>query len=290
MTSVVSLFSGVGGFDLGFEQAGFTTTYQCEIDQRASDVLHNHWPTVPKWRDVTTLTAREILAHDATPDVVIWGSPCQDLSVAGRRAGIRGGKSSLFFDGMRVINELREGTDGRYPRATVWENVAGALTSSRGRDFAEVIDQMAEAGALVVEWAVLDAQHFGVPQRRRRVFVVAIFDPASAERCPDPLLPVGTVAERNHSEDGLVTFYSSQGRHDRFTRGIFSAVKTAGTSCIASDDIAPRRLTPIECERLMGWPDDWTSGQPNGHRYRQCGNGVVAPVARWVATHLKAVL
>ena len=187
---VLSLFSGVGGFDLGLEAAGMETVYQCEWDKHANTILNKHWPDVPKWDDVSTLTGKHILAGVPVIDVVAWGSPCQDLSVAGKRAGLEGGRSNLFHEGIRIIKELRKETNGQYPRISIWENVVGALNSNRGADFGIILNQMAEAGALVIEWAVLDAQYFGVPQRRRRVFVIAIFDPVLAQRCPETLLPV----------------------------------------------------------------------------------------------------
>jgi len=194
---VLSLFSGVGGFDMGLENAGMQTVFQCEWDKHANTILHKHWPTVPKWEDVSTLTGKHILANAPVIDVVAWGSPCQDLSVAGKRAGLEGGRSNLFHEGIRIIKELRKETNGQYPRISIWENVVGALNSNRGADFGVIIDEMAEAGALVIEWSVLDAQYFGVPQRRRRVFVVAVFDPAIANICPDPLLPVSESLSRH---------------------------------------------------------------------------------------------
>jgi DNA (cytosine-5)-methyltransferase 1 len=187
---VLSLFSGVGGFDMGLENAGMETVFQCEWDKHANSILHRHWPDVPKWDDVSTLTGKHILANAPVVDVVAWGSPCQDLSVAGKRAGLEGGRSGLFHEGIRIIKELQEETNGQYPRISIWENVVGALNSNRGADFGVILDEMAEAGALAIEWSVLDAQYFGVPQRRRRVFVIAIFDPVLAERSPSPLLPV----------------------------------------------------------------------------------------------------
>jgi DNA (cytosine-5)-methyltransferase 1 len=187
---VLSLFSGVGGFDRGLENAGMETVFQCEWDKHANSILYKHWPDVPKWDDVSTLTGKHILAHAPVVDVVAWGSPCQDLSVAGKRAGLEGARSGLFNEGIRIIKELQEESNGQYPRISIWENVVGALNSNRGADFGVILDQMAEAGAVVIEWAVLDAQHFGVPQRRRRVFVIAIFDSATASRCRSPLLPV----------------------------------------------------------------------------------------------------
>jgi DNA-cytosine methyltransferase len=187
---VLSLFSGVGGFDMGLENAGMETVFQCEWDKHANSILYKHWPDVPKWDDVSTLTGKHILAHAPVIDVVAWGSPCQDLSVAGKRAGLEGGRSGLFHEGIRIIKELQEESNGKYPRISIWENVVGALNSNGGADFGIILNEMAEAGAVAIEWSVLDAQYFGIPQRRRRVFVVAIFDPVLASRCPNPLLPV----------------------------------------------------------------------------------------------------
>jgi len=194
---VLSLFSGVGGFDYGLENGGMETVFQCEWDKHANTILNKHWPHVPKWEDVSTLTGKHILSQAPVIDVVAWGSPCQDLSVAGKRSGLEGERSGLFHEGIRIIKELRKETNGQYPRISIWENVVGALNSNRGADFGIIINEMAEAGAMVIEWAVLDAQYFGVPQRRRRVFVIAIFDPVLAERCPETLLPVAESLPRH---------------------------------------------------------------------------------------------
>ena len=197
---VLSLFSGVGGFDMGLEAAGMTTVFQCEIDKHARAVLDHHWPDVPKWDDVTTLTGRHILDAVDGVDLVAWGSPCQDLSVAGQRRGLTGERSGLFHQGIRIIKELRELSNGRYPTFSIWENVVGALSSNGGADFGEVLHEMDEAGACFSEWAVLDAQYFGVPQRRRRVFVLSCFDPATSERCPDKILAVGESRSGNSAK------------------------------------------------------------------------------------------
>jgi DNA (cytosine-5)-methyltransferase 1 len=344
--TVLSLFSGVGGFDIGFHAAQYRTTFMCEWDRHAIAVLNRHFPDIPKWGDISTLTGRHILSVSESPDVVIWGSPCQDLSVAGRRAGLDGSRSGLFYEGLRIINEIREATSGRYPRVSVWENVVGALNSNRGADFGVILDEMAAAGALVIEWRVLDARYFGVPQRRRRVFVVAVFDPATAGRCPDPLLPVeegvrgdtapgaaaregaasevaGCLGGSSHRMRGfgdyadddtasaikardwkdatdLVTQPFTSTSHAQYTEGIGTLRANGGDLAGGSETLlvtpiteatmTVRRLTPLECERLMGWPDDWTAGQADSHRYKQCGNGVASPVAEWIARRLRAVL
>ena len=335
---VLSLFSGVGGFDMGLENAGMETVFQCEWDKHANTILHKHWPDVPKWDDVSTLTGKHILAGVPVIDVVAWGSPCQDLSVAGKRAGLEGGRSNLFHEGIRIIKELRKETNGQYPRISIWENVVGALNSNKGADFGVILDEMAEAGALVIEWAVLDAQYFGVPQRRRRVFVVAIFDPAIANICPDPLLPVseslpghlttrtatrqdatdtastsirsgsqqvepftpssfaqyeqgvGTLRSNGGDLGGgsetLIAFSHTQGLDAQPSESAWPTLRKEGNGHAVLTTMAVRRLTPLECERLMGWPDNWTEGQANTHRYRQCGNGVASPVAQWIGEQL----
>ena len=192
-----SLFAGVGGFDMGFEQAGWDCKFQVEWDKNCQQILNKHWPDVPKWLDVSDVNGAEI----PPVDCIIFGSPCQDLSVAGKRAGLEGERSGLFHEAVRIIKEMRDATNGTFPRWTVWENVAGALSSNNGRDFGTVINEMAKAGAHLQEFALLDAQHFGIPQRRRRVFLISCFDPATADRCPDPLLPV-TESVRGDTKKG----------------------------------------------------------------------------------------
>lgn len=434
----VSLFSGVGGFDMGMDNAGFTCVAQVEWDKHCQTILHRHWPHTPKWGDISTVSG-----HDLPPaDGIIFGSPCQDLSVAGKRAGLDGGRSGLFHEAVRIMKEMQDGSNGTFPRFAIWENVPGALSSNRGQDFGIVLDEMAQLGALAIEWAVLDARWFGVPQRRRRIFLVAIFDPAIAARCPNPLLPVSPRRNWNPptsksagktvtgnietSPRGYVKAKRAMSStdHDRWeenetaptlnafdnnseTRSTvlmpvaysiredaqannFSATETEistalnavrssvqshhaqlfitepvifensyrdgprvnndichtlpakmgtgggntpmlaepvplafdsqfGSYANVHEDISPpvkvgsgvdiasppavmtvqyatRRLTPLECERLQGWPDDHTRWKADGteqadtQRYKQCGNGVATPVAQWVAKQLLPLL
>jgi DNA (cytosine-5)-methyltransferase 1 len=159
-----SLFAGIGGFDLGFQRAGFVTAWAVEIDPACQRVLRYHFPEAHIEADVANVGA-----HNLEPvDVITFGSPCQDLSVAGKRGGFAGERSGLYFEAIRIIRELR-------PAVAIWENVPGALSSNSGRDFGFALDALADIGALDIGWAVLDAQWFGVAQRRRRVFVVADF-------------------------------------------------------------------------------------------------------------------
>ena len=285
-----SLFAGVGGFDMGFEQAGYDCQFQVEWDKHCQSVLNRHWPDVPKWGDV-----QDVNGADLPPvDVLIFGSPCQDLSVAGKRAGIDGGRSSMFFEAIRIIKEMRNATGNTYPRIVVWENVPGALISNRGEDFQAVLTEMGDCGSHLTEWAVLDAQHFGIPQRRRRIFLIAVLDPAIASRCPNPLFPVAPGNKRHHESFGdTVSFYRTHGKQDTPRFGQLPPLKVVGHAGVVSETQAPRILTPTEAERAMGWPDDHTRWRADGTeqsdsaRYKQCGNGVATPVARWVATQIK---
>jgi DNA-cytosine methyltransferase len=164
--TALSLFAGVGGFDLALSRAGVTVTAACEIDAAARGVLKHRFPETTLFEDVCEVTpdAVESTGFMGSNGVIVGGFPCQDLSVAGKRAGLSGARSGLFWEILR----LAEGTRAKW---LVLENVPGLLSSNGGRDMGTVIGAMADLG-YGVSWRVLDAQHFGVPQRRRRVFLV----------------------------------------------------------------------------------------------------------------------
>lgn len=163
----VSLFAGVGGFDLGLTRSGHTCVGQVEIDKHARGMLDKQFPAIPKHDDVTTARdwADEI-GLTGNIDLVAGGFPCQDLSVAGKRAGLDGKRSGLFFDALAFATHTKAKT-------ILLENVPGLLSSNQGRDFGVLLTHLANAGFGNIEWRVLDSQFFGVPQRRRRVFIVA---------------------------------------------------------------------------------------------------------------------
>jgi DNA-cytosine methyltransferase len=163
-----SFFSGVGGLDLGFERAGIKTVSVCEIDPYASSVLAERFPEAPNLGSITEINADDI------PEADIWsgGFPCQDLSVAGKRAGFAGKRSSLAFTFLDLVERRR-------PRWLVLENVPGLFSSNHGADFARLLHEMEQLGYSVA-WRTLDARYFGVPQRRRRVFIVASLEPDRA--------------------------------------------------------------------------------------------------------------
>lgn len=157
----VSLFSGIGGFDLAFERAGMQCVAQVEIDKNCLSVLSHYWPNVKRYEDIRNVDRYEF----GSVDLICGGFPCQDLSVAGRREGLAGERSGLWFEFHRIIADA-------LPRWVVIENVPGLLSSNGGRDFAVILRGLVECGYGVC-WRILDAQHFGLAQRRRRVFIVA---------------------------------------------------------------------------------------------------------------------
>lgn len=168
----VSLFAGVGGFDLGFERAGMECVGQVEIDKHARGILARHWPNVPQHDDVRTAKDwADNAGITGRVDLVCGGFPCQDVSVAGRRAGLAGERTGLFWDALSFATHVQA-------KWLVLENVAGLFSSNGGRDFPAVVGAIRDAGFRYVEWRVFDSQFYGVAQRRRRVFIVGhVTDP-----------------------------------------------------------------------------------------------------------------
>jgi DNA (cytosine-5)-methyltransferase 1 len=154
----ISLFTGICGFDLGLERAGMECVAQVEIDPACRKLEERHYPDVERFEDVRTYTPNSAV------DLICGGFPCQDLSVAGKRSGLAGERSGLWFEFHRILEVAR-------PQWVVIENVPGLLSSNGGRDFAVILRGLVELW-YGVAWRILDAQYFGVAQRRRRVFVV----------------------------------------------------------------------------------------------------------------------
>ena len=167
--TAVSLFAGVGGFDLALERAGVPVVAAVEIDKQASGVLAHRFPNTKLFGDIQEVSGDDLRGAGFVPErgIITGGFPCQDLSVAGKRAGLAGERSGLFWEIVRLIDDL-------HPRWLILENVPGLLSSNGGRDMGTVIGTLAELG-YGVGYRILDAQFFGVPQRRRRVFIVGCF-------------------------------------------------------------------------------------------------------------------
>ena len=187
-----SLFDGSAGFPLGGVISGITPVWASEIEPFPIRVTTKRLPFMKHYGDVSALSGAEL----PPVDIITFGSPCQDMSIAGKRSGLGGSRSSLFYEAIRIVKEMRFKTNGKYPRFIVWENVPGAFSSNKGEDFRCVLeeickvkdsafsvptsDKWANAGEILgegfsVAWRLFDAQFWGVPQRRKRIYLVADF-------------------------------------------------------------------------------------------------------------------
>lgn len=246
-----------------------------EIDKYASAVLKYHWPKIKNYGDITKIDWSEVPDFD----LLTGGSPCQDLSIAGKRAGLEGARSGLFYEYMRAVKEKR-------PKYFIWENVKGALSSNKGFDFAAVLNEMAEAG-YSLWWQVLNAKDFGVPQNRERIFVIGFRDGSPREiffkaggggQNLKEITKDVSDAQRIYKSNGLAKSQKALGgwlgaktglyvvrqplkfldRNQKNIEGDYAfTVDTSNTGGIKQGDRI-RRLIPVECERLMGLLDGWT--------------------------------
>ena len=307
---VGSLFSGIGGIDLGFKRAGFSVAWCVEVDPRARAVLEEKFPEAKVYKDIREVGFQELKEHGKV-DVICGGFPCQDLSVAGRRAGLQGERSGLFYQAMRIVRELS-------PAVLLLENVPGLLTSNQGHDFAAVLREVGEGwGCQEVAWRVLDSQYFGVPQRRRRVFIAG----SRREECASRILaledggegdPGACKAARSPTSRDVRGFTPSQFANYREGVGTLRAnggdlgggsetliaesrmvsISAAGEKSRKCKKRVIRKLTPEECEKLQGFPEGWTAvcDAAQTTRYRQLGNAVTVHVAEWIARRTSASL
>ena len=302
--SVASLFTGIGGFDLGFEAAGFRTSFQCEVHKFCLSLLEHHWPDVPKSKNIKELCSAEIPVSD------VWtaGFPCQDVSLArmGPRAGLKGSRSGLFHEFARLVGE-------GLPRVVLLENVAGLLSSHKGRDFGIVIRTLADRG-YSVGWRVLNSKNFGVPQSRQRVYIVGchrdpsgpakiLFEPECSAWDAETSKSNGKAIVSPFKKilgdpcgDGPVVqgiaycLYACSARHTG-TDWSRTYVTYPGRGTV-------RRLTPRECEGIMGFPEGWTlplsdafdEEEMDSLRYHALGNAVTPPVAAWIAKRMAVYL
>lgn len=197
--TLASLFDGSGGFPLGGMLAGIKPVWSSEIEPFAIRVTTKRLSKVKHYGDITKIKGNEV----EPVDIITFGSPCQDMSIAGKRAGLDGSRSNLFYDAIRIVKEMRCATNGEKPRYIVWENVTGAFSSNKGDDFKSVLEEICkvkyqemsipkptkweQAGTIMgddfsLAWRVFDAQFWGVPQRRNRIYLVADFGGNSAPK------------------------------------------------------------------------------------------------------------
>ena len=350
----LSLFSGIEAATVAWEPLGWEAVGFAEIEPFPAAVLKHHYPDVPNFGDVTK---HKEWPH-ANINVLVGGSPCQAFSVAGLRKGLDDERGNLTLTYLSVVDQYR-------PKWVVWENVPGVLSIDQGRTFGAFLGGLAELG-YGFAYRVLDAQYFGVAQRRRRVFVVGhlgdwrpaaavLFERDSLSGYPAPSREKGEENSRvagtlaassagisrpggNANElDFCVTAKTLTTKtrvdfetetllpmsfgidHELGVHGLDKPTGTllkgsptggghplpaivtgvyplaAGAHPPASADISVRRLTPVECERLQGFPDGYTDIQPKGRatpdtpRYKALGNSMAVPVMRWIGERINSM-
>ena len=326
--NVLDLFSGIGGFHLGLEKAGFkVNAFNSEIDKYAIDVYKNNFKNSTYVGSVTNIQSRNLPRIDA----ITFGSPCQDFSLAGKRKGLEGDRSSLISEAIRLISECR-------PRFFIWENVKGTFSSNSGADFWAIIQAFANIGGYRLEWQLLNTKWF-LPQNRERIYLVGYIGNGSGKQI-FPIKEINnnidkkirnktrkstskqiahsrTLSSRIHKMGNDDTYIkinsntkkgyeiakkgdsisysnpSSKTRRGRVGKNISQTLDTSCNQAIFYDKI--RRLTPIECERLQGFPDNWTKYGTKGlisdtQRYKMCGNAVTVNVVEAVANNIKKAI
>ncbi len=338
-----SLFDGIGGFPYAASFFGIRPLWASEIIPECVSVTKRHFPEMEHLGDITLLDGGKI----PPVDIITFGSPCQGLSTAGLRLGLADERSGLFMEAIRIIYEMKEATNGEYPKFALWENVPGALSSVGGRDYQAVLKAftkakvpmpgsgcwanagMVRSGGIDLAWCVYDSQYFGTAQQRRRVFLVADFrgksageilfvpkslqeshrpggipgqrDAASAGRDADAASggEMGGMSEDTVSDNEVYCISAKcighredyGGRSIGIKKGISYTLTTRSRHAV----LAPlpvghcvRRFTPLECERLQGFPDRWTESGHDGQRFsddRRCrmlGNSIAIPCAAYI--------
>lgn len=299
--NLLDLFSGIGGFSQGLKQAGFEIKehYHAEIDKHANAIYKKHFPRAKLLGDVRYVHGRDLGRINA----ITFGSPCQDFSLAGARAGLDGSRSSLIAEAIRLIDECR-------PDFFIWENVKGVFSSNDGRDFAAIIKAFADLGGYRLEWQLLNTSWI-LPQNRERVYLVGRI----AERCGADVFPIDcTNGTSNESAKGQAVgcIGTGEGRVQNSSTFIIqrprgnnkgndfdicptiSSSKFENNNHVAVDDNV-RKLTEIECERLQGFADNWTAfGDYDGvikpvsagQRYKCIGNAVTVDIVQLVGEHI----
>ncbi len=257
---------------------GWKPAFFSDIEKFPRAVLAHHYPTVPCHGDFTTIGENEY----APIDLLVGGTPCQSFSIAGLRKGLDDDRGNLALEFIRLAKRLR-------PRWILWENVPGVLSSNKGRDFGSFLGGLAECG-YGFAYRVLDAQYFGAPQRRRRVFVVGylgdwrraaavLFERESLQGDITPIQGNRTIRGRNKTTFGCFD-----------TRGV-NAFDRADLDNILFFPV-PRRPTPLEVERSFGFSDDYTKineKTADGPRYKALGNSMAVPVMRWLGERIQMV-
>lgn len=331
-----SLFDGIGGWCLSATRAGAEPVWTSEIDPFCIEISKKHFPSVAQLGDVTKINGGEI----QPVDIICAGSPCQNFSQAGNKKGLCGNESGLFTEFIRIVRQMRMSTCGLYPKMCVWENVCGAKSRNSGMDFLAIIKMFTQtdipvprlrkwadagvvrSGLCDVGWRVFNAEHFGLPQSRKRIFLVADF--RKRNRCAEKILfeCKSNSWDFKAGKKGKTLPKSIEKRND--VAGGFEIESPSDCDCVPiscrmrcgkagggkgallgfdkvftlstrNDQIVfqemdgryiVRKLMPVEMERLQGIPENWTMIDSklcnNTSRCRAIGNGMAQPVSDWI--------
>lgn len=329
----LSLFSGIDAASVAWKPLGWECVGFSEIDDFPCEVLKYHYPNIPNLGDISKITKDDIIKLGQI-DLIVFGSPCQDLSTAGKKLGFEGERSGLFNTAIKIIEWAKKYNGCRF---ALWENVTGAFSSNKGRDFAIVVEKMAGCRGIeppkygwgnegislgdkgMLEWAVLDAQWFGVPQRRRRIYAISDFG-NWYDRPPILLEPdrLRKTFSESHPETKNTTpiISTSIDEKNKITYGIPGnwigrSPKNGGNATTPMLNIAPcltvtdrhavmtdtldiRRFTPSECEALQGFPKGYTDVpfkyDIKEYRYKALGNSMAVPVINYIGKQIQKIL
>ena len=298
MIKIASLFSGIGGFEKGILQAisGANIVFSSEIDKYARQIYKKNFGVEPHG-DITKIKASNIPDHD----ILCGGFPCQAFSIAGKRRGFEDTRGTLFFEIMRIAKVKR-------PKLLYFENVRGLLSHDEGRTFQTILRSMDDLG-YDAEWQVFNSKNHGVPQNRERVFIIGHLRGAGTRK----IFPITSSSRQGENELGLqgtqqiacalrATDYKGTHNNVREITCCLDANYYKGIDChqqrsgVVTENEQIRRLMPIECERLQGFPDNWTAEgiDENGNivkisdtqRYKCLGNAVTTTVIQFISKTL----
>lgn len=280
----IDLFAGIGGFRLGIERAlpGARCLYTNEWDKYASSIYVRRFGGDVDLRDIRAVATSEIPDHD----LLVGGFPCQAFSVAGKRLGFEDTRGTLFFEIARILRDKR-------PRYLLLENVKGLLSHDNGQTFQTILGVLTDLG-YELEWEVLNSKDFGVPQNRERVFIIGSLRGQPRSQVfrlrTDAGLPDGVVPQEGQAY--ATTLRAKQGGPDIDHTYIAPTLHgfEHGTNGNLQKQLAGigmiRRLTPMECERLQGFPDGWTADLSDTQRYKCLGNAVTVNVIEAVISQM----
>ena len=301
----LSLFSGIEAVSVAAKSLNWQAVAFSEIADFPCEVLKYHYPSIQNLGDVKNINGEK---YNGTVDIIIGGSPCQNFSIAGNRKGLYGEHSSLAWEFIRILSEVQ-------PKWFLWENVPGTLSTNNGEDFKQLLTELSKLG-YGLAWRVLDAQYFGVPQRRRRIFLVGYF----GDWRPPAAVFLGQRSMQRNIEESRKKQYktSSNNRRNAYPSMLeFVFDCTHGGECriynkcntlrarngtggnqvpLTIKDLSLRKLTPLECERLQGFPDNYTDipykgkkHSPLYKRYEAIGNSMAVPVIEWILKRITIV-